>query len=109
MAFLYTHKWKPSTPPEEFDAATLAPSRTPLAQALAANGLAFSTRDLTAADERLTRLRGEVLRQLEPRFRAEGLGFVYENRMGEVDGMIQAHERGLFRRYLYHVQTTPGV
>jgi SAM-dependent methyltransferase len=104
MAILHTYGWEPAMSLEEFDARTLHPAQTPLGQALRANGLRFQTQDWTAADYRLTLLRGEVLRELEPQFRSEGLGFLYENRMGEVVGMTRSHELGLLRRYLYHVK-----
>ena len=104
MAILYTYGWEPAMPLDEFDASTLHPAQTPLGEALRANGLRFQTQDWTAADHCVTQLRGEVLRELEPQFRAEGLGFLYENRMGEVKGITRSHELGLLRRYLYHVK-----
>jgi len=73
MAFLYSHGWEPPAPPEEFDTATLAPDRTPVAEALRANGLEFHTQDWTAADCRPTRTGRQILEGLEPQFRAEGL------------------------------------
>jgi SAM-dependent methyltransferase len=100
MAFLYSYGWEPPAPPEAFDAATLAPEQTPLAEALRANGLGFYARDWTAADCRLARSRRQILEELEPRFRAEGLGFVYENRMAEARGIARGCDLGLHRRYL---------
>jgi SAM-dependent methyltransferase len=90
MAFLYSYGWEPPASPEEFDAATLAPARTPLGEALRANGLGFRTQDL------------------EPRFRAEGLDFVYENRMGEAQGIARGCELGLHRRYLVCTDSPEG-
>jgi SAM-dependent methyltransferase len=100
MAFLYSYGWEPPALPEEFDAATLAPDRTPLGEALRANGLDFRTQDWTAADCRLARSRRRLLEELEPQFRAEGLDFVYENRMGEAQGIATGCDLGLRRRYL---------
>ncbi|MGE5138918.1 MAG: class I SAM-dependent methyltransferase [Rudaea sp.] len=103
MAIFFSHGWEPWNPPEEFDASTLAPDATPLGQALAAHGLHFRTWDLTAEDYRLARLRMQVLEELEPRFEAEGIGFIYENRIGDSKGISHAIECGLHKRYLYHV------
>ncbi len=100
MAFLYSYGWEPPAPPEAFDATTLAPDRTPLAEALRANGLGFHTQDWTATDCRLARSRRRLLEELEPQFRAEGLDFVYENRMGEAQGIARGCDLGLHRRYL---------
>jgi cyclopropane fatty-acyl-phospholipid synthase-like methyltransferase len=100
LVFLYSHGWEPPEAPEAFDATTLAPGRTPLAEALRANGLDFHTQDWTEADCRLARSRRQILEELEPRFRAEGLDFVYENRMGEARGIARGCDLGLHRRYL---------
>jgi SAM-dependent methyltransferase len=107
MVFLYTHSWEPSQPPEAFDAATLAPDRTPLAEALRANGLGFGTQDWTADDCRLARSRQVILEELAPRFQAEGLGFVYENRLGEARGIAAGCDLGLHRRYLACTTISP--
>jgi SAM-dependent methyltransferase len=100
MVFLYSYGWEPGAPPEAFGVATLAPERTPLAGALRANGLDVCTQDWTAADCRLARSRRQILEELEPRFRAEGLDFVYENRMGEARGIARGCDLDLHRRYL---------
>jgi len=100
MAFLYSYGWEPGAPPEAFDAATLAPDRTPLAEALRANGLGYRTQDWTAADCGLARSRRRILEELEPQFRAEGLDFVCENRMGEAQGIATGCDLGLHRRYM---------
>ncbi len=103
MAVFFSHGWEPWQPREEFDASTLAPEATPLGRALAAHSLPFRTWDLTAEDYRLARIRLQVLEELQPRFEAEGLGFIYENRDGDSKGISQAIECGLHKRYLYHV------
>ena len=100
MAFLYSCGWEPPAAPEAFDVATLAPERTPLGEALRVNGLGFHSQDWTEADCRLARSRKQILEELEPKFRAEGLGFVYENRMGEAEGIARGCDLGLHRRYL---------
>lgn len=101
LAFYYGHGREPWVPIEEFDAATLAPDCTPLAQALIANGIPFETIEFTEADYRLAKRRQAVLTELRPMFEAEGTLFIYENRMGDAMGMADAMERGLHRRYLY--------
>lgn len=104
MAILFSHGWEPWMPLERFSADTLPPDRTPLAEALMANGLPFATLDFTDADHRLARLRKGVLEKLKPLFETEDLLFIYENRMAEAEGIRQAYERGLHRRYLYHTR-----
>jgi SAM-dependent methyltransferase len=101
LAFLYSHGREPWVPREEFDAATLLPDGTPLAQALAANGFAVTAADFTAADLRLALARREALAELRDRFAEEGNLFIYENRMGDATGIRAACEEGLQRRYLY--------
>jgi SAM-dependent methyltransferase len=108
MAFLYSYGWEPPAPPEAFDAATLAPDRTPLAEALRAKGVGFYAQDWTAADCRLARSRRQLLEELEPQFRAEGVDFVYENRMGEAQGIARGCDLGLHRRYLVCAHTLTG-
>lgn len=101
LAILYAHGREPWVPVEEFPAQTLPPDCTPLAQALAANGLSFQTWEFTAADYRLALRRMDVLTELRPQFEAEGNLFIYENRMGDARGISQAIEMKLQRRYLY--------
>jgi SAM-dependent methyltransferase len=103
MAFFYSYGREPWVPREEFPAEKLPPARTPLADALRANGLSFRAWDLTKRDYILAQRRREVLEELKPRFEAEGLTFIYENRMGDARGIIQAVEEGLHARYFYCV------
>ncbi len=77
------------------------PDKTPLADALRANDLVFRTWDLTRQDYELAQRRKEVLAELKPQFEAEGAMFIYENRMGDANGISQAIEDGLHARYLY--------
>lgn len=101
LAFLYSHGREPWVPVEAFDAGTLPADKTPLAVALQANGYAFTTQDFTADDDRLARLRKQVLTELQPQFAAEDILFIYDNRLGDANGVSQACELGLQRRYLY--------
>ncbi len=109
MAILYSHGWEPWNAKEDFPAETLPPDKTPLAQALQANSLAFQTWDLTRQDYDLAQHRKEVLTELKPQFEAEGTLFIYENRIGDAIGISQAIEEGLHARYLYRaILTDPG-
>ena len=108
LAFLYSYGWEPPDQAEAFDTATLAPERTPLAVAMRAHGLVFSSQDWTAADCRLARSRRRILEELEPQVRTEGLGFVYENRLGEAHGIAQGCDLGLHRRYLLCAERLRG-
>lgn len=101
MAFYYSYGREPWVALEEFPVERLAPDKTPLAEALAENGLSFQTRNLTARDYKLALRRKEVLAELRPRFEAEDALFIYENRMGDAEGFSQAIEAGLHERYLY--------
>ncbi len=104
MAFLYSHGREPWIPIEQFPKETLPRDKTPLAQALQANGLAFQTWDLTRQDYALAQRRKEVLPELRPQFEADGALFIYDNRMGDAEGISQAVEQGLHARYLYQVR-----
>lgn len=101
LAFFYAYGIEPGMAVEAFPRATLAPDQTPLALALQANALSFTTQDFTAEDERLAELRKGVLAELQTEFAAEAIQFIYENRLGEAKGISQAIELGLHRRYLY--------
>jgi len=103
MAILFSHGREPWVSKEEFPKETLPPDKTPLADALKANGFAFRTWDLTQQDYQLARLRKQVLVELRPQFEAEEILFIYKNRMGDAEGISQAIEDGLHARYLYHV------
>jgi cyclopropane fatty-acyl-phospholipid synthase-like methyltransferase len=103
LAFFYTYGWEPGMASAAFPQETLAPEQTPLALALQANGLAFTTQDFTLEDYRLAQLRKQVLTELQEAFATEDLMFIYENRLGEVDGICRGVEQGLHRRYLYRI------
>ena len=104
MAFLYSFGREPWVPKEAFSAAMLVPDQTPLAQALQANNMPFQTWDLTDQDYRLAQRRKAVLMELQPQFEAEGLQSIYENRLGDAEGISRAIEEGLHVRFCYHSQ-----
>jgi SAM-dependent methyltransferase len=104
IAILYSYGREPHVPKAEFPIEKLPPDKTPLAEALLANGLVFRTWDLTRQDYALAQRRREVLAELRPRFEDEGAMFIFKNRMGEVEGICQGIEDGLHARYLYHIQ-----
>ncbi len=104
MAILYSYGREPWVPKDEFPREALPADRTPLADALRANDLVFHTWDLTRQDYALAQRRKEVLAELKPQFESEGLLFIYENRMGDAQGISQAVEEGLHARYLYRVE-----
>lgn len=109
MAILYSYGREPWVPKDEFPREALPPAMTPLAEALRANDLPFRTWDLTQQDYALAQRRKEVLAELKPQFESEGLLFIYENRMGDAQGISQAVEEGLHARYLYHVELARGT
>ncbi len=104
LGIFYSYGREPWVPIEQFHAETLPPECTPLADALIANNLSFHTVDFTSDDYLLAQIRQQVLTDLRPRFEAESLMFIYDNRMGDAVGIAQAIEEGLHKRYLYLVQ-----
>ena len=101
MAFLYSQGREPWVPIDEFPKDSILPDQTPLAKALQANDLAYQTWDLTSQDYALAVKRKAILLELKPHFEAEGNLFIYENRLGDAEGIRQAVEEGLHARYLY--------
>jgi cyclopropane fatty-acyl-phospholipid synthase-like methyltransferase len=104
MGILYSYGREPWVPAEEFPKESLPPDRTPLAEALKANHMSFYISDLTQQDYTLALRRKNILLELKPQFEAEGNMFIYENRLGDAQGVIEAIKQGLHARYLYHVQ-----
>ena len=102
MAFLYSQGREPWVPIDEFPKDSILPDQTPLAKALQVNGLAYQTWELTSQDYALAKKRKAILLELKPQFEAEGNLFIYENRLGDAEGIRQAVEDGLHARYLYH-------
>ncbi|MCC7449198.1 MAG: class I SAM-dependent methyltransferase [Anaerolineae bacterium] len=103
MAIFYSYGREPWVPTGQFPADTLLPDRTPLGAALTTLRLPFTTQDFTEADYQLAVKREQVLRELYPQFAAEDIMFIYENRLGDAQGVQQAVQAGLHARYLYHV------
>lgn len=101
LFFFYSYGWEPGMAVEGFPRETLQPDKTPLAVALQANQLCFATKDFTTNDCKLARQRKATLEALKPLFVAERIQFIYENRMGECNGIGQGCALGLHRRYLY--------
>lgn len=101
MAIFFSYGREPWVSEDQFPKEKLPPDKTPLAEALEANGMSFRSWDLTAQEYRLALRRKEVLAELKPRFEAEGNLFIYENRNGDAEGFSQAIEAGLHARYLY--------
>jgi hypothetical protein len=104
MAIFFSHGREPWVPKDEFPKETLPPDKTPLAEALRVNDLPYCTWDLTLQEYELALRRKEVLAELKQQFEIEGTLFIYENRMGDAEGISQAIDEGLHARYLYHVQ-----
>ena len=88
----------------QFPVEKLPPDKTDLAEALKMNGLRYRTWDLSAQDDALARRKAAVLADLETQFRSEGAAYLYEDRLRETEGIIQAFKQGLYVRYLYLVQ-----
>jgi SAM-dependent methyltransferase len=101
LGLLYSYGREPWVPREQFPAERLPPDRTPLADALRASGLSFHTWNLTDAEYALAVRRRAVLEELHEQFGAEGNLFIYEQRMGDAEGIRQAIEEGLHARYLF--------
>ncbi len=103
MVIFYSHGANPENPKETFRRETLPPDQTPLAEALRRCGLEFQTADLTRQDQELAERKREILAQLKSEFRAEGNIFLYENRIREALGVVDAIASGMHARYLYTV------
>ena len=97
----YAQGANPQVPVERFDRSTLAPACTDLGRALHRQGFAFETWDVTGSDVRHARRKRAVLEELRPAFAAEGTLSLYENRLGEANGVLAAWEAGCHARYLY--------
>jgi ubiquinone/menaquinone biosynthesis C-methylase UbiE len=101
MGILYSHGANPQVPIAVFPRETLPPDKTPLAQALQQHQLAYQTWDLTREDYQHAQRKKAIADELRPQFEAEGNLFLYENRLGEAEGVMAAIEAGAHRRYLY--------
>lgn len=97
----YAQGANPQVPVERFDRATLPPDSTDLGRALHRQGFAFETWDVTDADVYHARRKRAVLEELRSVFAAEGTLALYENRLGEANGVLDAWAAGCHARYLY--------
>ena len=79
----------------------LEAGNTPLAEALRGGGLDFFAIDLTGSDHELALHRKAYLDGRKADFEAEGITFVWENRMADSIDIIKWIEQGRHRRYLY--------
>lgn len=109
LALFYSYGREPWVPRESFPQECLPPDNTPLAVALRENNLLFRTWDLTRQDDELALRRKAVLEELKPAFAAEGNLFIYEQRIGDAEGIHQAIAEGLHARYLYLAQPAPPI
>lgn len=103
MAVYFSHGANPQQPKATFDRSTLPPDKTPLGVALQRVDMRYRAWDLTTKDYRQAKRKREILETLEQDFASEGNGFLYENRMGEARGVIDAFESHMHARYLYLV------
>lgn len=97
----YAQGANPAVPVACFDRSTLPAAATDLGRALRRQRFVFETWDVTAADMEHARRKRAVLEELAADFAAEGMRWLYENRMGEALGVIAAGEAGCHARYLY--------
>ena len=89
---------------EDDDRATLHPDRTPLGEALRANGLVYTAQDFTQAEAARSRLSLETCHEMQAAFEAEGNAFIWENRRIEAEGNLGFITSGRMTRYLYHAR-----
>ncbi len=101
LAIFFSYGREPWVPLEQFPRDCLSADKTPLAVALQATGLTFSTWNLTIQDYAQALRRKAALEDLKPLFEADNALFIYENRLGDSEGIRQAIEEGLHARYLY--------
>ena len=101
MACLYSQGADPEHPLEVFDRGTLPPDKTPLGAALVELGVSFCTWDLTEEDRQHALLKKVVAADLRAAWEAEGNAFLYQNRLGEAEGVLSAIAAGAHKRYLY--------
>jgi SAM-dependent methyltransferase len=101
MAIFFSYGREPWVPVDQFPKERLPADQTPLAAALNANKLSFQTWNLTSQDYAQALRRRAALNELKPLFEAENALFIYENRLGDSEGIRQAIEDGLHARYLY--------
>jgi len=84
----------------------LAADQTKLARALGANGLSFTSHDLTASNLAFWRKSQEVIAEMKPDFEAEGNKDLCEGRIVEGDSVLALAIAGRMSRYLYHARVS---
>jgi cyclopropane fatty-acyl-phospholipid synthase-like methyltransferase len=104
MGVYWSQGANPVVPIHAFPRETLPPDNTDLARALQRCDLSYRAHDFTVDDYRHARLKRAVLLDLRPQFEAEDTMFLFDNRMGEAEGVIAAVEAGAHARYLYRVR-----
>jgi hypothetical protein len=65
--------------------------------------LEFQAWNFTQQDYELAQRKKEILEKLKAEFQAEGNEFLYDNRIGETLGVLDAIESKMHARYLYCV------
>jgi SAM-dependent methyltransferase len=104
LAIFFSCGADPEHPKATFDRATLLPESSELGVALRENGMHFQAWDFTASDYTLAKRKAAILENLRDAFEAEGNLFLYDNRMGETLGILDAIEAQMHARYLYLVR-----
>jgi ubiquinone/menaquinone biosynthesis C-methylase UbiE len=104
MAIYYNYSWQPWTPIEAFDKLATHPDRTDLAVTLTRMGLIYRYWDYTIKDVDHARRKEKIAQELRPQFEAEGNLMLFNNHLGEAQGIQQAFAAGAHARYLYLVQ-----
>lgn len=82
----------------------LEADKTKLARALVANGLAFTTYDLTVENLAFWQRSQEIIAEMKPEFEAEGNKDLCEGRLVEGESVLGLAKAGRMSRYLYHAR-----
>jgi len=104
LAALYTHGTDPQVPIAIFPRETLPADCTPVADAFRRHGMSYQAWDVSDDDARHARLKLQVLQDLREVFAQEDSMFLFENRLGETKGVLEAIEADCLRRYLFLAQ-----
>jgi SAM-dependent methyltransferase len=89
---------------EKYPKESILPDGTDLAVALKRLKLPYQTWEYTQQMLDHVRKRKPVLADLKAQFELEGNMFLYENHLGEADGIERAYTQGAGARYLYLVK-----
>jgi hypothetical protein len=82
----------------------LAADQTKLAQALQANGLAFTTYDLTESNLAFWQRSQQIVTEMKTEFEAEGSKDLCQGRIVEGESVLELAKAGRMSRYLYHAR-----